>query len=171
MSSALGDKIDILRFQLAGHPFALRLADVREIVRAVAPSPLPDAPVSVIGAVDVRGARVPLYDLRARLGLPGATLRARDTLILVGEGARRAAIIADEVQGIEQIPRSAIAPPELRFMTPALLAGVITLAEGTRLLFDLEAFLTEAEHAILAVAMGALDASGDPGHPPATQPA
>ncbi len=110
MSGALGDEIDILRFELAGHRFALRLADVREIARAVAPSPLPDAPASVLGTIDVRGTRVPLYDLRARLGLPPAKLRARDALVLVGDGPRRAAIMVDDTLGIERIPADAIAP-------------------------------------------------------------
>lgn len=155
MHGALGDEIDILRFELAGHRFALRLADVREIARAVAPSPLPDAPSSVLGTVDVRGTRVPLYDLRARLGLPPAKLRARDALVLVGEGDRRAAIAVDETLAIERIQAAAIAPPDLRFTTPPLLAGVVTLGEGTRLLYDLEAFLTETERAVLAGALAA----------------
>lgn len=160
MTAALADQIDVLRFALGGHRFALRATDVREVVRAVASAPLPDAPPSVLGTVDVRGTRVPLYDLRARLGLPAAPIRARDVLIVVGSAARPAAIVADEALGIERIALPAFAPADLRFATPALLAGVVTLEEGTRLLFDLEAFLTETERTTLDAALsGASPAS------------
>ncbi|HWT21988.1 MAG TPA: chemotaxis protein CheW, partial [Solirubrobacteraceae bacterium] len=48
--------------------YALELADVREVVRGPAITPLPGAPAAVLGALNLRGAVIPVLDTAALLG-------------------------------------------------------------------------------------------------------
>jgi purine-binding chemotaxis protein CheW len=147
------DTVDVFCFELSEHPFALLVSDVHAIVRAVAPTPLPGAPAAVLGTIDVGGARLPLYDLRARLGLSPRAIRAQDVILLVGSAAPNAAIVVDQAAGITRVARGDIAAAQLRFPTSPLVAGIVTLAEGTRVLYDLDRFLSATEAADLSAAL------------------
>ena len=66
-----GGSLAILAFELGSGLYALPMADVDELVRAVTVVPLPKAPAVVEGVVDVRGRVVPVFDLRARFAARG----------------------------------------------------------------------------------------------------
>ena len=51
--------MDVLVFHLNAQRYGLPVADVQEVVRAVAVAPLPKAPRIVEGVIDVRGRLVP----------------------------------------------------------------------------------------------------------------
>ena len=55
-------------------------AEVQQVVRAVTIAPLPRAPAIVEGVINLRGALIPVLDIRARFDLPAkklASLRVR----------------------------------------------------------------------------------------------
>jgi purine-binding chemotaxis protein CheW len=66
-------------FEVAGHTYAIDVAQVREVVRWQSVTPLPNAPVLIEGVIDLRGAVVPVVDLGRALGSGPATpgLRTR----------------------------------------------------------------------------------------------
>lgn len=145
--------VSVLRFDLGSHPFALLLADVQELLRAVAVTPLPDAPASVLGVIDLRGDLVPVYDLRPRLGLPSAPVRTTDVFVVVGLMRRLVVLKVDRVEGIEEVTPAGVEALGLRFTPSALVAGVVPLVDGTRVLYDLDGFLTELEQTQLETAL------------------
>ncbi len=57
-------------FQLADAPYIVNIASVREIIRYERIRMVPDAPIAVKGVINLRGAVVPVVDLRRRLRLP-----------------------------------------------------------------------------------------------------
>jgi len=66
--------IELLRVELAGEPHALALAELSSIHVDPRITAVPATAPALIGVIAVRGAIVPVYDLRALLGL--ATTRA-----------------------------------------------------------------------------------------------
>jgi purine-binding chemotaxis protein CheW len=63
-------------FEVAGHTYAIDIAQVREVVRWQSVTPLPNAPTLIEGVIDLRGAVVPVVDLGRALGwAPGARTR------------------------------------------------------------------------------------------------
>lgn len=145
--------LHVLLFDVAGQRAAVPTAAVRQVVRGVPPVRLSAAPGVVHGVIDVRGALVPVYDVRARLGFPSRPVRHDDHLILATAGSRTVALHvdsvvdvavlgADDVEGLDEIVPGA-----------SHLAGVATLADGLVLVADLEAFLSAEEATALEQAL------------------
>ena len=72
----------VVTFAVAGSLFAVEVGIVQEILSAQAPTRLPNAPAHLVGLIDVRGASVPLVDLRRLLGEAPAQ-EDEDTRIII----------------------------------------------------------------------------------------
>lgn len=88
--------------------YALHLDGVREILRMVALSELPDAPAWIAGALNLRGVVIPVVDLRARLGLPPVTAGLRTPIVVAEREAGPVGLIADEVVELLTVPATAV---------------------------------------------------------------
>jgi purine-binding chemotaxis protein CheW len=75
-------------FEVGGRVIAIDVAQLREVVRFEAPTPLPGAPERIEGVIELRGALVPVVDLSRALG--GAAVRP----------GRRARIAVVEIDGL-----------------------------------------------------------------------
>ena len=146
---------DFLLFTLDGQRFAIPLASAREVVRAVAITPLPGAPPVVEGVIDVRGAVVPVLDLRRRLGLASRPVSAADQMVLAWTGERQVALRVDRVEWMESIGPDRIEASDRITAGARHLAGVARLPDGIVLLHDLAAFLAQAEAEALDAALAA----------------
>jgi purine-binding chemotaxis protein CheW len=94
-----------LTFDLSGQALGIDVAQVREIVDPRPITRLPNAPPDVRGVVDVRGASVPILDLRSILALDGSAAGAEARIVVIEIGADRRAvgIEADRVRNVERI--------------------------------------------------------------------
>jgi purine-binding chemotaxis protein CheW len=147
------DHLELLVFELAGVRYALELTSVREVVHAVLISPLPDAPPVIEGVIDVRGELVPVYDLRARFGLPARPLHPDERLVIAWTGERLVAFRCELTEWVEGISPSLIdAPDEVRGAGRHI-AGIVRLADGLVLIQNLSEFLDAAEAEALTAAL------------------
>lgn len=145
---------------LGGQRYALALAAVDRVIRAVAVTPLAAAPEAVLGVVDIGGSVLPVLDLRRRFGLPPRALAPSDRLVLACTSRRRVALVADSVVGVEQ--PSAVELVDASAFLPGArqVAGVLKQRDGMILIHDLERFLSAAEERSLEAAL-----SPNPGEP------
>lgn len=113
-------EVQVVTFELFGETFALPILDVREIIRMVAITPVPQAPGFVEGVINLRGQILPIVDLRRRFGL-APQQRDDNTCIIVVELGNSAVIglIVDAVREVERLPSDTVTPP------PSLVAGAI----------------------------------------------
>src|SRR5579862_1673305 len=82
-TSASTDKVEqFLTFQLAGQRYGVEILRVQEIKGWEKPTRLPHAPPFVQGVINLRGAVVPILDLRKRFGL-GEAEYGRTTVVIV----------------------------------------------------------------------------------------
>lgn len=149
------EDLELLVFELAAVRYALELRSVREVIRAVLISPLPDAPAVIEGIVDVRGELVPVYDLRLRFGLAPRPLDPRERLVVAWTGSRLVAFRCESTEWVEHVPRSRIEGPAAVPGAARHLAGVARLPDGLVLIQDLEEFLDAAEAESLDAALSA----------------
>jgi len=74
--AAAENQVTLGCFEVAGQTYAIDVAQVREVVRWQAVTPLPNAPALIEGVIDLRGAVVPVVDLGRALGrAPGPRTR------------------------------------------------------------------------------------------------
>jgi purine-binding chemotaxis protein CheW len=118
--------------------YALAVANVVEVLRMVAVTPLAEAPAWIAGVINLRGKGIVVADLRARLGLP---LRAPDLdmhIVVVEAGGEPFGLIADDVVEILALPRAALSPADRLPGTPPLFAALAHAGERLIPVFDLE---------------------------------
>jgi purine-binding chemotaxis protein CheW len=72
-----------LTFSLAGEFYGLAVLKVREIIKLVPITPVPQMPAHVNGVVNLRGKIIPVVDLRVRFGMPAAAHTDRTCIIVV----------------------------------------------------------------------------------------
>ena len=147
--------LSLLRVRLGDAVLALPATAVREIVRAVAITPLPGAPAIIEGAINVRGALVPVLDIRGRLKLPARPLDPDQFLVMMHAGARTVALRVDEVDDLVEVDAHGI--ERTSTLSPALqgLAGLSARADGVLVIYDPAAFVTAAESQALDAALAA----------------
>jgi purine-binding chemotaxis protein CheW len=149
----MAEPIALLVFELAGGRYALRMDQVREVVAAVFITPLPSAPPVVEGVVDVRGATVPVYDLRYRFRLPAVRLHPAERMVVAWSGERQVAFRCDAVEWLETVPTESVEEPDRLTSGNGLIIGVARLEDGIVLIHDLPAFLDDAERQALDAAL------------------
>jgi purine-binding chemotaxis protein CheW len=144
---------EILVFEVEDRRYGLPTADVRELVRAVAITPLPNAPALVEGVVDVRGRILPVIDVRARFKLPPRPLDPSDHFIVASAGARGLILRVDRATHLAQVEDAAIESAAARRPGAAYERGVATVDGGLVLIHDVADFLSAAESDALDAAM------------------
>jgi purine-binding chemotaxis protein CheW len=137
--------ISLLLARLAGTQIGFAANAVREIVRAVAIAPLPGAPAIIEGAINLHGRIVPVVDVRHRLELPELPNASEQFLIILETSDRLIAIRVEDVDDVTDIPTSSLEAPSA--LSPVLqrLSGVAATAAGALVIYDVDAFLTQAE--------------------------
>ncbi len=140
-------------FRLGNQRYALMLAVVERIVRAVEVMPLPKAPPIVIGVINVEGRILPVVNVRRRVGLPDKEITSGDQFLIARTARRHVVLVIDEVEGM--VERLGADITETDGIVPGLgqVQGVIKLDDGLALICDLEKFLSDDESALLDNAM------------------
>jgi purine-binding chemotaxis protein CheW len=154
----MDDSLQLVVMRLERQRYALPLAIVERVIRAVAVTPLPHAPAIVHGAINVGGRVVPVLNLRRRLGLPEREITPADTFVLAATSRRTVALVIDEAEEIVTQPRGQTVEPA--DISPGLtqLAGVVKLDGDLVLIYDLELFLSHNEASALDNALAGLPA-------------
>lgn len=96
-----------LTLDLGEQILGIEVRHVREILDMQKITRLPNAPMDVQGVVDVRGASVPIIDLKNRLGILPTDVGAETRIVVIeieAKGSRKpVGILADRVRNVEQI--------------------------------------------------------------------
>lgn len=152
------DDLHLVLFAVGQGRYAIDIMRIRQVLRAITPVPLPDAPPFVEGVVELRRAILPVIDLRRRFGLPPEPRTRQGRLLVVTlDIAGRRMVVAlgvDRVIEPVRLPKSEHRPrPSLgdnRFFS-----GVVRHQEQIYLVLDLDALLTSTDEVALAASSGA----------------
>lgn len=136
---------EILAFDVAHQRFGVPLADVDEVTRAVSVARLPKAPPIIEGVINLRGAVVPVLDIRSRFRLGAKPLELADQFIVARARNRTVAIRVDRVRDVIALDDGDIAKTADVSPHSAFVVGVAKLPDGLILIHDLATFLTAAE--------------------------
>ncbi len=115
-------------FELDGDAYALPIERVVEVLRVEEIQRVPQAPAHVRGVANVRGAIVPIVEVRTRIGLDPLDPTPAARIIRVLAGGRSLGFLVDRVTGLRKVRASQVGPAEVVIAgMDACLSGV---AEG-----------------------------------------
>lgn len=156
------DRFLVLPFWLAGQHLAVPLDNVIRVLPALVCTPLPGAPDTVFGLVNVRGQVLPVVDLALRFAWPSARLASLWQPFLWLKTAQRELLVP--VEGVEAAVSCAaqdFAPAPHPQVPSAILKGVVRTGQGLLLIQDVEQVLSDTDEERLAAALAAsADADG-----------
>jgi len=133
-AAAAANELEVLVFEVGGQRYALASADVKELARAVTVVRLPKAPPIVEGVIDVRGAVVPVLDIRSRFRLAAKPLEPTDHLVLAWAGTRLVALRVDRAFDLVRLAADAV--EDAKRVAPARPEGEVD--RGATFYFTLE---------------------------------
>lgn len=143
----------LLVFTLDDWRCALELSTVEKVYRAVAVTPLPDAPDIVLGVINVRGVVLPVIDVRRCFRLPEKNLTPDDRLIVAHSSDRPVVLVVDSVTAVIECSEKDITSPSAIAPGMEYVEGVARLKDGMILIHNLARFLSLEERAALAQAL------------------
>lgn len=148
----MNDDSRMVVFTLDQQRFSVPLNSVERIISVVEVTPIPQAPVIVLGIINFHGMIVPVYNLRTLLGLPAREVQISDQFIIAQTPDQMVALHVDEVIGVEEAETIAVAVPAPEFV------GGIARNQGTLVFIcDIQRFLSGEEQATLNASIKAWD--------------
>ena len=128
-------------FCLADEEYGVRIEDVQEILRVAEQfTHVPRSPRFIEGLVSLRGAVLPVVDLRRRFGLECKERDERQRVMVFSFGGVRTGVIVDSVTEVLKVPFSAFeAAPPLSAEQAAAISRVANFERQQRMVLVLEA--------------------------------
>lgn len=109
-ASASAEANRFVAFTVADRGFALPIEDVREIRAWSGVTALPNAPTYVLGVMNLRGAILPIIDVRARFGLGVTEPTPTHVVIVSAIAGRPLGLLVDTVSDILDAEPDALRP-------------------------------------------------------------
>jgi purine-binding chemotaxis protein CheW len=103
--------IQLACFSLGDKLFAVDIMRIREILVPQQLSPLPCASDILEGVINLRGAVVPVMNMRKRLGMPVGDDTPVGKLLIVSLVRQLLALVVDDVMEVISVPVEDIKPP------------------------------------------------------------
>lgn len=134
---------------LDGQRYALRLAQVDRVIRAVEITPLPQAPEIVAGVINVQGQVIPVVNIRKRFRLPEREIILSDQIVIAHTSRRPVALIVDGTDGVIEFPEHWVVHAGKILPDMEYVEGIAKLEDGMILIHDLDKFLSLEEEKTL----------------------
>jgi len=148
---------EVLVFVLGGEEYCVDILKVQEIRGYEKVTPIPAAPAYLKGVVNLRGAIVPVIDLRMRFGMAEPRYDAFTVVIVLRIAGRVVGAVVDGVSDVLQLAASEVKPaPSLGSVVDAsFIAGLATQSGRMILILDIEKLLSSGELNLLREAAAA----------------
>ena len=103
--------LETVVFQLANETYAIENSYIKEVHPLKHFTALPCTPLFVLGIINVRGQILSIIDLKIFFDLPGNELTDLNRVIILHMDDMEFGILADEIIGVQYIPKEEIQPP------------------------------------------------------------
>lgn len=98
-------------FRLQKEAYGLPIAKVKEIIRPVVITKIPNMPEHVEGVINLRGGIIPVIDLKKFFGFYEQEQQEEDRIIIVEMAGQDVGIVVDAVEEVLHINQESIDPP------------------------------------------------------------
>lgn len=134
-------KIDVIIFKVDEEEFALRIYNIKEIIRVPILKKIPNAPQYITGLCCLRGELLPVIDSRKLFSMPHKEFDDRSRIIVTDIQGKRIGLICDRVSEVITIEDSAIKEPpsSIKEIHGGVIDSILILNKGKRVVMLLDA--------------------------------
>jgi len=146
-----------LTLNLAQEEYGVDILAVREIRGWTPVTRIPQAPSYVLGVLNLRGAIVPVIDMRLRFGLPREEYTANTVTVIVTVAGRNFGVVVDAVSDVLDVDAAHLRPvPDMgTTVDTEYLKGLTAVDERMVLLLDVDKLLQPQDAQMLEAALPA----------------
>ena len=157
------DTMQIVTFQVGNEEYGLDIRSITEVIRPLKITQLPRMPEFIEGVINLRGAIIPVVDLRKRFSPEKVVSHPKTQRIMIvrgavtgeaGDGKELLGIIVDAVQEVLSIPKKDIAPSPAAATgrNAEFISGMGKIGERLIIFLDITRILSKQECSALAEA-------------------
>lgn len=141
----------ILTVRLGGERYGLPIDQVEAIVPWTPLTQIPDMPPFAAGVVNVRGAVIPVIDMRVRVGLPRPTDDSGSRIIVMNLDGTKTGLLVDAVDQVVWVPFESIEAqvPMVVDKAQPIVSGVARMTDGLAVMLDEHRLVPENKLALL----------------------
>lgn len=144
-----------LTLKLAHEEYGVDILAVREIRGWTPVTRIPQAPSYVLGVLNLRGAIVPVIDMRLRFGLPREEYTGNTVTVIVTVAGRHFGVVVDAVSDVLDVDPAQMRPvPDMgTTVDTEYLKGLTAVDERMVLLLDVDKLLQPQDAQMLEAAL------------------
>ena len=138
-------------FTVGGEEYGADIQLIQEIKVWDTVTRVPHMPKYLLGVLNLRGAIIPVLDLRLRFGLDRAPFESTTVIIVLrvpsARGARTVGVVVDAVNEVHEIAPDQIQPPPLpvrNSLDQAFIKGIVTLQDRMIILLNIDPLINAA---------------------------
>ncbi len=158
------DTIQLVTFQVGGEEYGVDIRCIAEVVRPLKITPLPRMPEFIEGVVNLRGAIIPIVDLRKRFAISRVVDNPKQMRILItrgvipgASGATSGALLGLMVDGVQEVLHLSgkdveAAPEAARGQHAGFITSMGKVGDRLIILIDITKILSQQERSALAEA-------------------
>ena len=142
---------EYLAFSLGGEEYAVNILQVQEIRAYERVTRIANMPAFIKGVMNLRGAVVPVVDLRVRFNVGAAEYNASTIVIVINIGPRTIGMVVDGVSDVVTLKSSDLRPaPQIAgVLTAEFLEGVAILDNRMLIIVDINGLMSSKEMGLL----------------------
>ena len=143
----LRQEVQLACFKVGPELYALDIMKIKEIIRPQKLTAIPKAPSFIEGVINLRGAVIPVADLRKRFDQPIGQENRKNRIVICSLSGKIIGLLVDEVTEVKRFGRQQIAPAPQFIKGPQAdyFLGVARSDDALIMLIDLEKVLSSNE--------------------------
>ena len=141
------NEIQLACFRVGDQMYSLDILRIKEVIRPLKLTPVPKAPIFIEGVINLRGAVLPVVDLRKRFDQPIGPASSKTRILICVLSGKILGLIVDEVVEVKSYSRNEIQPAP-RFTKGAdtdYFLGVCQRDDDLVMIMNLEKILSSDE--------------------------
>jgi purine-binding chemotaxis protein CheW len=144
--------LQVACFHVGAEEYALDIMRIKEIINPVRITTVPKAPRFIEGIIELRGAILPVVDLRRRFDLPATKPTRESKYVIVSLAGKIVGLIVDRVSEVLRIDSNEVkeAPDMAIGQEARFFLGVYQRDKRIVLVLDIDEVLTSMERSELA---------------------
>lgn len=137
------ERLQIILFSVGDVTYAVPIKNVFYIEKYSKPTVIPNSPPFIEGVINLRGAVIPVLDLRKRFGIENTQITNKTKIIIVGIDNRKFGFIVDTVSEVITIDTSEIEPtlPTVSGLKSEFIYGIGKIKEKLVIILKIEKVL------------------------------